>query len=116
MEAAAATDDGPDAKRARTNDTDDAPKGTMPDELRATIEASLAAIGTVEYHRRPHRKGPGPVQPRTLPPEDLVHEKVETIRSGSAQRVHYRCSNPKCPEPIRNDRWETHKIKMTTDR
>ena len=113
---AATNDDGPYAKRARTTDIDEAPKGTMPDELRATIEASLAAIGTVEYHRRPHRKGPGPVQPRTVPPEDLVHEKVETIRSGSTQRVHYRCSNPKCPEPIRNDKWETHKIKMTTDR
>ena len=60
MEAAAATDDGPDAKRDLTNDIDEAPKGTMPNELRATIEASLAAIGTVEYHRRPHRKGPDP--------------------------------------------------------
>ena len=106
---AAGGDEGPDAKCLRTDET---PKGTMPDELRAAIEASLAAIGQVEYKRRAHRKGPGPVKPR----EDLVHSKLETIRSGSAQRIQFRCSNPKRPEQIRNDKWETHKIKMTTDR
>ena len=26
------------------------------------------------------------------------------------------CSNPKCPDAIRKDKWETHVIKMTSDR
>ena len=110
----AATDEGgetPDAKRARTDDG----TGTMPAELRAMIEASLAAIGHVEYKRRPHRRGPGSVQARCLPPEDLVHAKIETIRSGLASQPHYKCSNPKCSEPLRNDRRDSHVLKMTTD-
>lgn len=109
----AAADEGvspPDAKRARTDET-----GAMPPELREKIEKSLAAIGQVEYKRRPHRKGPGPVQARCLLPEDLVHEKEETIRSGLASRPHYKCSNPKCTEPLRKDKWDSHILKMTSD-
>ena len=47
--------------------------------------------------------------------EDLVHEKTETMRRGQAGRMHFKCSNPKCPEPIRNDKWDTHVIRATTD-
>ena len=50
-----------------------------------------------------------------LPPEDLTHEKTETIRKGTGNRVHYRCSNPKCEEPIRNDKWDTHVLKACSD-
>ena len=62
-----------------------APAGSaaMPAELRAKIEHALEALGEVEYHRRLHRKGPGPVQPRCVPAEDLVHEKVETLHRGT---------------------------------
>ena len=57
------------AKRSRISHD-----GEMPQELRDAIEASLAGIGQVDYKRRLHRKGPGPVQPRCLAEEDLVEE------------------------------------------
>ncbi len=97
-----------DAKKARTG-------GTMLPELRKKIEDSLELLGEVEYHRKPHRKGPGPIAARCLAPEDLVHEKVETVRQGTAKRLHYRCSNPKCTDLIRGDKFETHVISMTSD-
>ena len=51
-----------------------------------------------------------------LPPADLVHEKTDTIRKGSANRVHFACSNPKCKkEPIRKDKWDTHVLQATSD-
>ena len=83
----------------------------MPEELRAKIEHALEALGEVEFHRRLHRKGPGPVQPRCVPAEDLVHEKVETLHKGDKNRVHYRCSNPKCEDLIRYDKWDAHVLK-----
>ena len=46
------------------------------------------------------------MQARVLPPEDLVHEKTEEIRRGQANRIHFLCSNPKCTQPIRADKWE----------
>ena len=101
----------PLAKRSRSSHV-----GTMPHELRDAIEVSLAAIGQVDYKRRVHKKGPGPLQPRCVAEEDLVHAKVETLRIGQNKRVHYTCSNPKCDAPIRNDKWETHVIDMTTDK
>ena len=86
------------AKRARV--------GNMPPEIKEKIEKSLALIGEVEAYKKPHRKGTGPVQARVLPPEDLVHEKTEEIRRGQANRIHFLCSNPKCTQPIRADKWE----------
>jgi len=96
-----------DAKRQRI-------EGTMPDALRAQIEQSLQEIGEVDFRKRSHH-GSGPVKPRVLPSEDLVHEKTETIRKGTGNRVHYMCCNPKCENPIRNDRWDTHVLKSCSD-
>ncbi len=96
----------PTPKRARVD--------AMPQDLRDEIEKSLAAIGQVEYQKRSHKKA-GPVS-RCLPPEDLIHEKTETIRKGTGNRVHFMCSNPKCEEPIRNDKWDTHVLKATSDK
>ena len=76
-----------EVKRPRTG-------GTMLADLKDKIETSLSLIGEVEAHKKPHRKGGGPVQPRVLPEEELVHEKVETKRRGQANRVHYVCSSP----------------------
>ena len=75
--------DGTGAKRARTEEE---PKGTMPPDLRDQIETSLAAIGQVEYKRRPHRKGPGPVKARTTKRRPSAVE----VHSGSTSDVHIR--------------------------
>ena len=91
-------------------------QGEMPLELREKIERALEAADDVERYKKSHKKGPGLVQPRCVPLEDLVHEKAETIRKGSPVRVHYRCSNPKCEEPIRYDKWDAHVTKWTSDR
>ena len=99
----------PAAKRARAD-------GTMPADLKEEIEKSLPEEGEIEYYTKSHKKQPGPVKHKCLPPEDLVHDKVETVRKGHGHRVHFKCSNAKCPEPIRNDRWETHVLKMVSDR
>ncbi len=72
----------------------------MPAELKETIEKSLASIGEVEAYKKPHRKGAGPVQPRCLPEDTLVHEKAEEIRKGQASRIHFKCSNPACGEEL----------------
>ena len=93
-----------DAKRARTSEP--AAVGGLPAPLREGIERALLAIGEVECHKKSHKKGAGPVPARCKPPEDLVHEQAETIRRGQANRVYFRCTNPKCPEPIRNDRFK----------
>ena len=90
----------PPAKQARI--------GTMPSEQKRRIEDALEQLGEVEYKLRPHRKGAGPVRPKTLSPEESVHEKQGEIRQGAANRVHYVCSNEKCKEPIRKDKWDTH--------
>jgi len=87
----------------------------LPQDLREKIEQSLAAIGEVEHRKKSHKKGPGPVGSRCLPAEALVHEKTETIRKGQGNRTHFRCSNPRCEEPIRQDKWDTHVVKSTTD-
>ena len=100
---------GKDGARAAVEPTGGA--AAMPEELRAKIEHALEALGEVEFHRRLHRKGPGPVHPRCVPAEDLVHEKVETLHKGDKNRVHYRCSNPKCADPIRYDKWDAHVLK-----
>ena len=86
----------------------------MPEDLREKVEQSLKEIGEVEYRKRSHRSS-GPTRARVLPPEDLVHEKTETIRKGSANRVHFACSNAKCKEPIRKDKWDTHVLQATSD-
>ena len=88
----------------------------MSADFKEMIEASLPMEGEIEYHTKSHKKGPGPVRHKCLPAEDLVHEKVETLRKGYGHRVHFKCSNAKCPEPIRNDKWETHVLKMISDR
>ena len=95
----------PPEKKART--------GTMPSEMRNMIEAKLAQLGEIWQYKRSHKKHQ--VAQRTLPPEDLIHEKSETVRSGQAQRVHYKCSNPNCADMIRSDKRESHVIKMTSD-
>ena len=86
----------PPPKRARV-------EGEMPPNLRDKIEKSLEALGQVEQKKRSHKRK-GPVQPKTRPPEDLDHLKTETVRTGQTSRVHYRCSNSQCKEPIRNDK------------
>ena len=86
----------------------------MPEDLRRKIEKSLEEIGEVDFRKHSHH-GSGPMRRRVLPPEDLVHDKAETIRQGQANRVYFRCSNPMCQEPIRSDRWETHVLKATSD-
>ena len=106
----------PEAKRPRVGASSAAPPSGMPAELRETIEKSLAELGEVDYRTKSHKKRPGPVGPRCLAPEDLIHEKVETIRRGTGNRVHFKCCNANCEEPIRNDRWDTHVLKMTSDR
>ena len=78
------------------------------------IEKSLSEIGEVDFRKRSHH-GTGPMRRRVLPPEDLTHEKTDTIRKGTGNRVHYRFSNPKCEEPIRNDKWDTHVLKACAD-
>ncbi len=95
-------------KRSRT--------GTMPADMKEEIEKSLPVEGEIEYHTKSHKKKPGPVKHKCLSPEDLVHEKTETLRKGYGHRVHFMCSNPKCPDAIRNDKWDTHVLKMTSDR
>ncbi len=89
--------------------------GTMSAEMKEMIEKKLVLLGEVWRYKRPHKKGAGLVPARVLDPEDLVHEKKETVRSGQANRPHVRCSNPKCTELIRGDKWETHVLKMTSD-
>ena len=42
-------------------------------------------------------------------------KKAETIWKGQGNRARFRCSNPNCEEPIRQDKWDTHVIKATTD-
>ena len=41
---------------------------------------------------------------RCLLPEDLVHEKAGETRKGQANRIYYKCSNPRCEDPIRADK------------
>ena len=87
--------------------------GSMPPEMKAEIEQALELFGEVERYRRPHRKGAGPMQAKILPPEDLVHEKSETLRQGSANRIHYKCSNEKCQgQMIRSAKVQTLRIKI----
>jgi hypothetical protein len=89
--------------------------GTMPAQLKERIEKALIESGEVEYNVRSHKKGPGPVRPRVLPAEDLMHDKIEELRQGKGNRIHYRCSNAKCEEPIRKDKWDTHILSATSD-
>lgn len=89
--------------------------GSMPAELKQRIERALEDLGEVERHKRSHHKA-GPVQAKILPEEALLHEKVETIRKGSANRIHFRCSNKACTEPLRADKWDTHVITARSDR
>ena len=89
----------PEAKRQRTG-------GTMPEELKVRIEQSLDAIGEVEFRKRSHKKGPGPMGARCLAPEDLVHEKESNTRIGQANRAYFKCCNPKCTQLIRADKWD----------
>ena len=86
----------------------------MPPELRAKIENALDALDDVEFNRRSHHSR-GPLAARILPDEDLVHEKGEIVRQGGADRIHYVCSNEKCPGPIRSEKWNDHVLKMTSD-
>ena len=88
--------DPPTAKRARAS--------SMPAELKAEIEKSLPEEGEIQFHTKCHKKTPGPVSHKCLLPEDLVHEKVETLRKGQGHRVHFMCSNAKCPDAIRADK------------
>ena len=86
----------------------------MPPELRAKIENALDALDDVEFNRRSHHSR-GPLAARILPDKDLVHEKGEVVRQGGAGRIHYVCSNDKCPGPIRSEKWNDHVLKMTSD-
>lgn len=110
--------DGAPTRAARQGEAEpaSASRPGLPPELYDKIEQRLAAIGEVERVCKSHKKGPGPVRPRCLPAEELVHEKTETIRKGDAQRIHYRCSNAKCAQEIRNDRWDAHVAAATSDR
>ena len=99
--------DPPAAKRPRS--------GLMPPDLKQTIEESIPVEGEIEYYTKSHKKQPGPVRHRCLPAEDLVHEKVETLRKGAGHRVHFKCSNATCSEPICNDERDTHVLDMTSN-
>ena len=48
--------------------------------LKEEIEKSIPVEGEIEYYTKSHKKSPGPLRHKCLPPEDLVHEKVEVIR------------------------------------
>ena len=100
-------DDSPE-KRARV-------EGTMPADLREKIENALDALGDVEFKRRSHHKR-GPIAARILPDEDLVHEKGEIVRQGAANRIHYVCSNDKCREAIRSEKWNDHVLRIFCSR
>ena len=86
----------------------------MLSELREKIERALAASGEVEYNRRSHHRR-GPQAARVLPEEDPVHEKGEIVRKGKEVRIHYVCSNEKCQEAVRSDKWDDHVLRMSTD-
>ena len=64
--------DPPAAKRPRS--------GLMPPDLKQIIEKSIPVEGEIEYYTKSHKKQPGPLRHKCLPPEDLVHEKLEVIR------------------------------------
>ena len=106
MEAATATTDGgaPEAKRARTGTGNEEPEGTMPAKLREQIKASIAAIGQVEYRRRPH-----------FPTQRFVarENRDNTNRQRTASPFRMLCKH--CRELIRNDKWDTHVVKMMSD-
>ena len=77
-------EDPPPEKKART--------GTMSSEMRNMIEAKLAQLGEIWQYKRSHKKHQ--VAQRTLPPEDLIHEKSETVRCGQALTDKIRTPNP----------------------
>ena len=43
--------------------------------LKEEIEKSIPVEGEIEYYTKSHKKGPGPLRHKCLPPEDLVYEK-----------------------------------------
>ena len=86
----------------------------MQPDLREKIERALADVGEVAYQRRSHHRH-CPLVARVLPDENLLHEKGDIVRKGHNNRVHYVCSNPKCADPIRNDKWDEHVLRMTSD-
>ena len=92
-----------------------AKRGSMPAEMKEMIETKLVGLGEVWRFKRSHKKGAGCVQSRCLPAEDIIHEKAETIRKGSANRPHFVCSNHRCVEPIRTDKWSAHVLEKTSD-
>ena len=96
----------PAEKKARTS--------TMPTDMKEMIEKKLLLLGDVWRFKRSHKKGSGLVAARCLPPEDLIHERGETVRSGQANRPHFRCSNSNCGL-VRSDKWESHILKATSD-
>ena len=69
-------EEAPGAKRART--------GTMPPEIRNEIEKALLQLGEVEYDKKSHKRGPGHVRHRCIPPEDLVHEVLLPAEDSAA--------------------------------
>ena len=72
-------DAAPDAKRARIDEPEKTEEvGTMPKDLRETIEKALGALGEVEHKKRSRKKGAEPVRPKCRPNEDLTHESTET--------------------------------------
>ena len=83
-------------------------------DLKDKIETSLSLIGEVEAHKKPHRKGGGQSSRGCCQRNSWFMRRCRQ-RQGQANRLHYVCSNPKCQDPIRQDKWDTHVLKMTTD-
>ena len=50
----------------------------VPAVLRSKIEKAIESIGEVEHHKKTHKKGPGPVAARCLPPEDTRAKHTAT--------------------------------------
>ena len=71
----------------------------MPVDLKEEIEKSTPVDGEIEYYTKSHKKQPGPLRHKCLPPEDLVHEKLEVIRKGHGHRAHFMCSTPHAQTP-----------------
>ena len=63
----------------------------MPAELKEDIEKSILVEGELEHYTKSHKKLPGPLRHKCLPPDNFVHEWIEVIRKGQPHRVHFVC-------------------------
>ena len=66
----------------------------VPAVLRSKIEKAIESIGEVEHHKKTHKKGPGPVAARCLPPEGaaLLPAKFDQYKPAHPARAISRTS------------------------